>query len=226
MDSTSQNFHQHHVNDADSQYPLLKKLKCTSTILQLMKYQNGVATAGKHAKHSLELCMRTPAYDVVNDCMQGPPKDAVVAPLSVSKSLAVASAAGSVNVLCTNPIWVAVTRMQTASKNNEKVSFMQEIEAIYVEGGVRGLWKVRGIIGIGCILYWLKNLNHAKYWQGTKRPEKMYLADPKIQARKSIFRGRTILVGLHSITSGHCFWTTSQISHASTKPYIALSLSE
>lgn len=75
--------------------------------------------------------------------MQGKPKDGVVAPLSVAQSLVVASLAGSVNVLLTNPVWLAVTRMQTASRNEQKVSFFDEIKSVYDEGGLRGLWRVR-----------------------------------------------------------------------------------
>lgn len=69
--------------------------------------------------------------------------DDVVAPLSVAQSLVVASVAGGVNVVCTNPVWVAVTRMQTASKNEQNVSFFDEIQAVYNEAGLRGLWRVR-----------------------------------------------------------------------------------
>jgi hypothetical protein len=74
--------------------------------------------------------------------MQGSTKDGAPAPLSISQSLVVASVAGSVNVVATNPVWLAVTRMQTASKNAQKVSFFDEIRSVYDDGGIRGLWRV------------------------------------------------------------------------------------
>lgn len=47
--------------------------------------------------------------------------------ISMVTWLAVAAVAGSLNVLLTNPIWVLVTRMQTAE--------------VYKEVGIRGFWK-------------------------------------------------------------------------------------
>lgn len=60
--------------------------------------------------------------------------------LSVPQSLMVASLAGSMNVLATNPIWLAVTRMQTAASSTSGVSFVGEIKALYRDGGLPALW--------------------------------------------------------------------------------------
>jgi Mitochondrial carrier protein len=66
------------------------------------------------------------------------------AEMTVAQSLAVASLAGSGNVLVTNPIWLAVTRMQTAQgKADRSVTFQGELKAIVREGGIPALWKVR-----------------------------------------------------------------------------------
>ena len=76
-------------------------------------------------------------------------RDLVAAPgaarpeMSVAHSLLVASAAGAGNVVLTNPIWLASTRMQTAAKAAVPTTFKDEVTAIYREGGVRALWKVR-----------------------------------------------------------------------------------
>lgn len=59
------------------------------------------------------------------------------------QSLAVASLAGSLNVLATNPIWLTVTRMQTAASQQGRSSFFREIQSLYDEGGLPALWRVR-----------------------------------------------------------------------------------
>ena len=59
------------------------------------------------------------------------------------QSLAVASLAGSLNVLATNPIWLAVTRMQTAAASRHgRTSFFREVQTLYDEGGIPALWRV------------------------------------------------------------------------------------
>lgn len=60
------------------------------------------------------------------------------------QSLAVASLAGSLNVLATNPIWLAVTRMQTAAASRHgRTSFFREVQTLYDEGGIPALWRVQ-----------------------------------------------------------------------------------
>lgn len=61
----------------------------------------------------------------------------------MAQSLAVASCAGSLNVLATNPIWLTVTRMQTAASQQGRPSFFREIQSLYDEGGLPALWRVR-----------------------------------------------------------------------------------
>lgn len=63
--------------------------------------------------------------------------------MTVPQSLVVASLAGCGNVLITNPIWLAVTRMQTASKAERSASFVGELKALVAEGGIPALWTVR-----------------------------------------------------------------------------------
>lgn len=65
------------------------------------------------------------------------------AQMTVPQSLAVASLAGCGNVLVTNPIWLAVTRMQTAGKADKTSTFTGELRSIVAEGGVPALWTVR-----------------------------------------------------------------------------------
>eukprot|EP00898_Chlorokybus_atmophyticus_P004411 jgi/Chlat1/4971/Chrsp32S04951 len=62
--------------------------------------------------------------------------------LSTLTSLCIASLAGCCNVLCTNPIWVIVTRMQAQSKHNgTKTSSATVIRDLFGEAGVLGFWK-------------------------------------------------------------------------------------
>ncbi|XP_020581057.1 peroxisomal nicotinamide adenine dinucleotide carrier [Phalaenopsis equestris] len=83
--------------------------------------------------------------------------------LGMLQSLVVASLAGSVNVLLTNPIWVIVTRMQTFKKSKEAIQkhdlptvsndlqnvttepshygMLDVIRELYSEAGLVGLWK-------------------------------------------------------------------------------------
>jgi hypothetical protein len=76
--------------------------------------------------------------------MQRAPEKVEAPPgLSVGQSLVVASLAGSANVVVTNPIWLAVTRMQTAVSNQGQTSFIQELRSLHREGGVGALWRVR-----------------------------------------------------------------------------------
>ena len=63
--------------------------------------------------------------------------------MTVAQSLAVASLAGCGNVIITNPLWLAVTRMQTASRRDRATSAVDELRGIVHEGGVRALWTVR-----------------------------------------------------------------------------------
>eukprot|EP00892_Ulva_mutabilis_P006352 jgi/Ulvmu1/4089/UM019_0068.1 len=85
--------------------------------------------------------------------------------LSVPQSLAVASLAGSMNVLATNPIWLTVTRMQTAATQQGRASFFREIEALYTEGGLRALW--RGTVP-SLIMVINPTIQYALYELGTK----------------------------------------------------------
>lgn len=62
--------------------------------------------------------------------------------LSVPQSLVVASVAGAMNVMATNPIWLTVTRMQTAVNRQGRASFFHEIRTLYSEGGLQALWRV------------------------------------------------------------------------------------
>ncbi|PKU87273.1 peroxisomal nicotinamide adenine dinucleotide carrier isoform X1 [Dendrobium catenatum] len=83
--------------------------------------------------------------------------------LGMLQSLVVASLAGSVNVLLTNPIWVIVTRMQTFKKNKKalqkhdlrtvttevqnvaaeplRYGILDVIKELYDEAGLLGFWK-------------------------------------------------------------------------------------
>jgi hypothetical protein len=62
--------------------------------------------------------------------------------MTVPQSLAVASLAGVGNVLLTTPIWLVVTRMQTASKHDRNTTFFEELRGIVQEGGFPALWTV------------------------------------------------------------------------------------
>lgn len=62
--------------------------------------------------------------------------------LSVPQSLAVASIAGCGNVLVTNPIWLAVARMQAAGKAARSTTFVGELRGLFQEGGIPALWRV------------------------------------------------------------------------------------
>lgn len=57
-------------------------------------------------------------------------------------SLLVASVAGSVNVMLTNPIWLAVTRLQTQGSSQQRKTFAHVFRELYAEDGLRGLWRV------------------------------------------------------------------------------------
>ncbi|KAH0466225.1 hypothetical protein IEQ34_006328 [Dendrobium chrysotoxum] len=105
--------------------------------------------------------------------------------LGMLQSLVVASLAGSVNVLLTNPIWVIVTRMQTFKKNKKalqkhdlptvttevqnvaaeplRYGIVDVIKELYDEAGLLGFWKgvFPTLIMVGFLFY--KELRNKMY---------------------------------------------------------------
>jgi len=65
--------------------------------------------------------------------------------ISVLESILVASVAGCVNVLLTNPAWVVATRMQAQQKSRggeaRRLGMMQVIGQLHQESGLAGFWK-------------------------------------------------------------------------------------
>jgi Mitochondrial carrier protein len=62
--------------------------------------------------------------------------------MTVPQSLLVAAGAGAGNVVITNPIWLASTRMQAAAKQARRTTFVTELQDIYRDGGAPALWRV------------------------------------------------------------------------------------
>lgn len=61
--------------------------------------------------------------------------------ISVGASMLVASLAGCVNVLLTNPIWVVITQMQALHKHRQGMSTVAVARQVYRDHGVAGFFK-------------------------------------------------------------------------------------
>eukprot|EP00879_Flechtneria_rotunda_P002893 GHRR01003109.1.p1 GENE.GHRR01003109.1~~GHRR01003109.1.p1 ORF type:complete len:345 (+),score=94.33 GHRR01003109.1:315-1349(+) len=61
--------------------------------------------------------------------------------ISVGASMVVASVAGVVNVLLTNPIWVVITQLQAIARHKPDISTLAVVRQIYREDGIAGFFK-------------------------------------------------------------------------------------
>lgn len=61
--------------------------------------------------------------------------------ISVGASMLVASVAGCVNVMLTNPIWVVITQMQALHKHRQGMSTLAVAKQVYKDHGVSGFFK-------------------------------------------------------------------------------------
>lgn len=64
------------------------------------------------------------------------------ASLSVGASLVVASLAGCINVVLTNPIWVLATRMQAGTSGTQRQTIVRAVKEAFEEEGFQWLFKV------------------------------------------------------------------------------------
>ncbi|XRB07750.1 peroxisomal adenine nucleotide transporter [Pycnococcus provasolii] len=110
---------------------------------------------------------------------QNKPADA---PISVASTLLVASAAGCVNVMLTNPIWVVVTIMQAQRKSSDATdatsrtaTTLEVIRDIYRGGGLSGYWK-----GVVASLIMVSNptIQYA-FYEGLLNLRRRYWATPR-----------------------------------------------
>ncbi|WIA37555.1 hypothetical protein OEZ86_014462 [Tetradesmus obliquus] len=61
--------------------------------------------------------------------------------ISVGASMLVASVAGMVNVMLTNPIWVVITQMQALSRQRPGMSTLSVVRQMYTDQGLGGFFK-------------------------------------------------------------------------------------
>lgn len=64
------------------------------------------------------------------------------ASLSVGASLVVASLAGCINVVLTNPIWVLATRMQAGASGAQRQTVVRAVKEAFEEEGYQWIFKV------------------------------------------------------------------------------------